>query len=279
MKKMSERIFVTGGASGLGREIALRWAREGAHVCIGDLNAARGHQVVAEIAKAGGIGLFVQCDVTRTEDLQGVADRLLGEWGGVDIVVNNAGVATAGTLEGEPLEQWQWILNINLLGVVRGCQVFTPLFRAQKSGQFINIASMAGLVHPPAMGSYNASKAAVVALSETLRLELAPDNISVTVVCPSFFQTNLTESLRSTDPNASVVMQKLFRKAKITAEEIADKVFAAARSKRFLVLPHADDRKAYLMKCFAPVSTYLGIMTRMTGNSFRRFRTVPAGQR
>jgi len=270
MKNMSQKIFITGGASGLGREIALRWAREGAHVCIGDLNVERGNAVAAEIAKAGGIALFIPCDVTKTEDLQNVADRLLREWGGVDIVVNNAGVATSGTLESESLEQWQWILNINLLGVVRGCQVFAPLFRAQKSGHFINIASMAGLLHPPGMGSYNASKAAVVALSETLRLELAPDNIGVSVVCPSFFQTNLIESLRSADPNAALVIQKLFRKARITAAEIADKIFFAVPAGRFLVLPHADDRKAHLIKRLMPTSMYLNWMMKITRKSFRR---------
>ncbi|WP_034349354.1 SDR family oxidoreductase [Noviherbaspirillum massiliense] len=272
---MTTRIFVTGGASGLGREIALRWARTGARVCIGDLNDERGQGVAAEIAKMGGSALYRRCDVTKTEDLQAVADLLQREWGGVDIVVNNAGVATAGELSGETIEQWQWILNINLLGVVRGCQVFAPLFKAQGSGRFVNIASMAGLVHPPAMGSYNASKAAVVALSETLHLELAHDGIGVTVVCPSFFRTNLNESLRSSDPNAAVVMEKLFRKARITAPEIADRIFDAVRANRFLVLPHADDRKAYLMKCYAPVRTYLNIMAKMT-RGFRSSRARTA---
>lgn len=267
---MTTRIFITGGASGLGREIALRWAREGARVCIGDLNTQRGASVEAEIRSLGAEGVFFQCDVTRMEDLRAVADDLRAMWGGVDIVVNNAGVATAGALESEPLEQWQWILNINLLGVVRGCQAFLPLFRAQNRGHFVNIASMAGLVHPPGMGSYNASKAGVVALSETLRLELAPENIGVTVVCPSFFQTNLTESLRSTDPNAGKVMNKLFSKARITAAEIADRVFFGVRDKHFLVLPHKDDRKAHAMKRFLPVSIYLNVMAKITGKSFRR---------
>ncbi|WEF31735.1 SDR family oxidoreductase [Pseudoduganella chitinolytica] len=265
---MSDRIFITGGASGLGHEIALRWARTGARVCIGDLHDVRGAQVEAEIREAGGTALFVHCDVTSSADLQAVAQRLASEWGGVDIVVNNAGVATAGTLEAEPIEQWEWILNINLLGVVRGCQAFAPLLRAQQRGHIVNIASMAGLVHPPGMGSYNASKAAVVAFSETLHLELVNDNIGVSVVCPSFFQTNLVESLRSTDPKAAAGVQKLLNKGRITAAGVADSVFNAVQANQFLVLPHADDRKTFRMKSWLPRRTYLNKMRHLTRKSF-----------
>lgn len=261
---------MTGGASGLGREIALRWAREGARVCIGDVNDARGRAVVSEINAAGGVGMYLPSDVTKVEELRTVAKTLEREWGGVDVVVNNAGVATAGTLETESIEQWEWILNINLLGVVRGCQVFAPVFRSQGFGHLVNIASMAGLVHPPAMGSYNAAKAAVVAFSETLRLELEADNIAVTVVCPSFFQTNLTESLKSADPNAAAMMKRLFSKARITAAGIADAVYTGVSEKRYLVLPHRNDRKAHLVKRFLPVHRYLKFMAKLTGKSLRR---------
>lgn len=275
---MSDRIFITGGASGLGREMALRWARTGARVCIGDLNDARGAQVEAEIRQAGGTGLYVHCDVTSSDDLQAVAQRLVGEWGGIDIVVNNAGVATAGTVNAEPIEQWQWILNINLLGVVRGCQVFAPLLRAQQRGHIVNVASMAGLVHPPGMGSYNASKAAVVAFSETLYFELANDNVGVSVVCPSFFQTNLAESLRTTDPKAAAGVAKLLSKGRISAAGVADSVFNAVQANQFLVLPHADDRKTHLMKRFMPLRTYLNKMRHLTRKSFPGGRAATAAK-
>jgi len=272
---MSDRIFITGGASGLGREIALRWARAGARVCIADLHDERGATVAAEIAQAGGTALFLHCDVTNGDDLHAAAQRLGAEWGGVDVVVNNAGVATAGVLNAEPIEQWQWILNINVLGVVRGCQAFAPMLRAQRRGHIVNIASMAGLVHPPGMGSYNASKAAVVAFSETLYLELANDDVGVSVVCPSFFQTNLAESLRTTDPKAAAAVQRLLRKGRITAAGVADSIFNAVQDNRFLVLPHADDRKTYLMKCYLPVRTYLKKMLHLTRKSFPGARAAP----
>lgn len=261
---MKKRIFVTGGASGLGREIALRWAREGALICIGDLNDARGQETLELIATAGGKGLYRHCDVTRMEDLQAVASELQRVWGGVDVVFNNAGVATAGALASEPIEQWQWVLNINLLGVVRGCQAFAPLFKAQGKGHFVNTASMAGLVHPPMMGSYNAVKAAVVAFSETLRVELASQNIGVTVVCPSFFRTNLTESMRSNSPAAAQKIERLFEKAPITAAEIADRIYRAVEKNQYLILPHSGDRKAYWFKRILPVGAYLNFMTKKT---------------
>ncbi|MGO4450096.1 SDR family oxidoreductase [Phyllobacterium sp. TAF24] len=272
---MKKRIFVTGGASGLGREIALRWAREGALICIGDLNDARGQETLDLIKAAGGEGIYRHCDVTKLEDLQAVAGELLRQWGGVDVVFNNAGVGTAGALASETIEQWQWVLDINLLGVVRGCQAFAPVFKAQGKGHFVNTASMAGLVHPPMMGSYNAVKAAVVAFSETLRVELAPNNIGVTVVCPSFFRTNLTESLRS--PAAAAKIERLFEKAPITAAEIADRIYRAVEANQYLVLPHAGDRKAYFFKRFMPVNAYLNFMTRKT-RSFHKLGQSQSGK-
>jgi NAD(P)-dependent dehydrogenase (short-subunit alcohol dehydrogenase family) len=130
---------------------------------------------------------FLPCDVTKETDLAAAAQWLETNWGGVDVVINNAGVAAAGGIADYELPDWEWILDINLLGVVRGCKVFTPLFRRQGGGRFINIASMAGLMNLPKMAPYNASKAAVISLSETLAYELAADNIKVSVVCPSFF--------------------------------------------------------------------------------------------
>ncbi|MBA8876371.1 SDR family oxidoreductase [Phyllobacterium myrsinacearum] len=266
---MKKRIFVTGGASGLGREIAVRWAREGALICIGDLNDVRGQETLDLIRAAGGEGIYRHCDVTKLADLQAVAAELQQTWGGVDVVFNNAGVATAGALTGETIEQWQWVLDINLLGVVRGCQAFAPVFKAQGKGHFVNTASMAGLVHPPMMGSYNAVKAAVVAFSETLRVELAPNNIGVTVVCPSFFRTNLTESMRSNSPAAAQKIERLFEKAPITAAEIAERIYRAVETNQYLVLPHSGDRKAYWFKRLMPVNAYLNFMTKKT-RSFHR---------
>jgi NAD(P)-dependent dehydrogenase (short-subunit alcohol dehydrogenase family) len=269
---MSEqRVFITGGASGLGRAIALRFAQAGWRVCIADVNDARGAETLQALAPLTPHAHYLRCDVTREEELLAVAGWLESHWGGVDVVVNNAGVAQAGAIEDVALSDWQWILDINLLGVVRGCKVFTPLFKRQRHGHFVNVASMAGLLDVPMMSSYNATKAAVVSLSETLQNELADDNIGVSLVCPSFFKTNLTDSLRTTDPGLRTAMGKLLDRSPITAEDIAEQIFQAVERREFYVLPHREGRQAWWMKRILPRGLYSSFMRkstrRMRGNA------------
>jgi NAD(P)-dependent dehydrogenase (short-subunit alcohol dehydrogenase family) len=256
-----QRIFITGGASGLGKAMALRFARAGWKVCIADLNDARGAETLAALGRDG---RFLRCDVTREEDLRAAAETLQARWGGVDVVVNNAGVAQAGAIEDVSIDDWRWIIDINLLGVVRGCKVFTPLFRRQGHGHFVNVASMAGLLDVPMMSSYNATKAAVVSLSETLHNELAEANIGVSVVCPSFFKTNLGDSLRTTDPRLGATMARLLERSAITADDVANDVFQAVEKRRFYVLSHAEGRRAWLMKRFLPRAIYARVMRKST---------------
>jgi NAD(P)-dependent dehydrogenase (short-subunit alcohol dehydrogenase family) len=258
-----QRIFITGGASGLGRALAGRYAAAGWRVCIADLNEARGEAAVRELTGAADV-LFTRCDVRCEQDLQAAAEALQARWGGVDVVVNNAGVAQAGAIEDVSLEDWQWILDINLLGVVRGAKVFTPLFKHQGHGHFINVASMAGLLDVPMMSSYNATKAAVVSLSETLQHELKDSGIGVTLVCPAFFKTNLGESLRTSSPAFRHTMDKLMASGRISAEEIAEQVFQAQQRGRFHCLPHADARWLWLLKRLLPRAAYARIIQRGT---------------
>lgn len=249
---MTTRIFITGGASGLGRAIALRYAREGARVCIGDIHDVRGHEAEAQLRACGADAFYLRCDVTQEESLQSALRELQTRWSGVDIVVNNAGVASAGRIETTPIEDWQWIININLLGVVRGCKVFTPQFKKQGHGHFVNVASMAGLMLLPAMDAYNVTKAGVIALSETLRYELEPLGVAVTVVCPSFFSTNLTESLRTSEPGMKAHMERLLAHSAVTADDIAEQVFEAVRQRTYMVMTHAFPRFAWYVKRVFP---------------------------
>lgn len=254
-----KRIFITGGASGLGRALAERYARGGFRVCIGDVNEARGKETVAAL---GASTRFLRCDVTREEDLAQAASWLAQHWGGVDIVANNAGVALAGAIEDTSLSDWQWIIDINLLGVVRGCKVFTPLFKQQRHGHFINISSLSGLVHLPMMAAYSASKAAVIAVSETLRLELEEHGVGVSVVCPAFFRTNLHESLRTANTQLAEMTRKLVASAPIGAEVVADKVYHGVARGDFHILPHGEGRFAWMLKRMTPYSLYLAAMRR-----------------
>ncbi|MFE8598299.1 SDR family oxidoreductase [Archangium violaceum] len=270
----NQRIFITGGASGLGQAIALRYARAGWRVCIADVNDTRGAETLKTLSSLTQHAHYLRCDVTREEDLRAASEWLASNWGGVDVVVNNAGVAQAGAIDEVALDDWQWIIDINLLGVVRGCKVFTPLFKHQGHGHFVNVASMAGLLDVPMMSSYNATKAAVVSLSETLHNELADHHIGVSLVCPSFFKTNLTESLRTSNAGLRTAMGKLLERSPITADDIADQIFRAVERRDFYVLPHPDGRKAWLMKRLLPRNIYASVMRKST----RRMRGYGGAQ-
>lgn len=240
------RVLITGAASGLGRAIALAYAKRGAHILIADIHAERAAESVALCVNAGAAAAeFLALDITAEHDFIRTQEWLVNTWGGVDVVVNNAGVAGGGSFEGISEDDWLWMLNVNLLGVVRGCRIFTPLFKAQKSGQFINIASMAGLLNPPSMANYNVAKAGVISLSETLASELSPWNIRTLAVAPSYFQTNLGESLRTHDATLSHALSKLLSSSELNASDIAEGIVQAAERGDALYLPHAHAQAAW----------------------------------
>ena len=255
---MTQRILITGAGSGLGRALALYFSAKGYRAACTDRDVAGAEETLRLLTAAGGKGLAFPLDVTSEESFRAAAERLKAEWGGVDVVVNNAGVATAGTVAEAPLEQWNWVLNINLLGCVRGCKVFAPLLTAQKSGHIVNVASFAGIANPPAMASYNVAKAGVISLSESLRYEMAPHGVGVSVVCPEFFKTNLLKTsegapgMADAAPQMNKIVHKLMERATVTAEDVAADIFDAVQKKRFLVITHPDARKRYHIKRVAP---------------------------
>jgi NAD(P)-dependent dehydrogenase (short-subunit alcohol dehydrogenase family) len=252
----SKRVFITGGASGLGRALGERYAAAGWRVCLADIHARRGAEALAALQARGAEVAFLQCDVTCDEALAQAAAWLENAWGGVDLVFNNAGVAVVGPIEDVPLEDWQWILDVNLLGVVRGCRAFTRLLKRQGGGHLVNIASMAGLVHPPFMAPYNAAKAAVVALSETLQAELAPHGIKVSVVCPLFFRTHLLETARCPDPEWLCKVKGLVTEAQLGAEDIAKEVYRQVEQGTFRILTDNGGRRAWQLKRWLPFSLF-----------------------
>ena len=267
------RLLITGGATGLGKSIAMSWAKHQASnlkICIADIHQARAEETVSELKQLGVDAFYQHCDITQTADVEETAAAINEKFQGVDIVINNAGVATGGALQDESIEQWQWVLDINLLGMVRVSQAFLPMFKSQGHGYFINIASQAGLTPIPFMGSYNAVKAAVVGLSETMKLELIHDNVDVSVVCPSFFKTNLDESMRSDDPAMHKMMNRFFEKAQMTTEQVADSIYQQAQARTFLILTHKEGKKAYLLKKLLPSKTYIKTMLKQT-KAMKRF--------
>ena len=277
-----KRIFITGGASGLGRALAERHARAGWRVCIGDLDMERCAGALAAIRVHSPSSHALACDVTREDALQAAADWLQREWGGVDVVVNNAGVAQMGGIAETSLEDWRWAVDINLLGVARGCKVFVPLLRARdaggRGGQLVNIASMAGLVHMPQASAYNATKAAVVALSETLQLELEADGIRVSVVCPAFFRTGLAGNMRAANPALEGMTKRLVERARIGADEIADRIFDGMARGDPHILTHPEARRFWRMRRLLPYRLYLALMRRQLSRVAARMRRKAASR-
>jgi NAD(P)-dependent dehydrogenase (short-subunit alcohol dehydrogenase family) len=239
-------VLITGAASGLGLALVGRLVERGCRVLATDVQPER----PAALDGLDNVS-YLRLDVTQDVDWATARDWVVEQWDGLDLLFNNAGVAAGGRIELTEMDQWQWIVDINLLGVARGCRTFAPLMKAQGSGHIVNTASAAGLIHPPRMSEYNAVKAGVVALSETLLHELAPYGVKVSVVCPTFFKTNLTESLRGKDEAAQKSAAKLIDRSKVTADDIAAEVVKGVDKGRHIILTDRDGRIAYAAKRFA----------------------------
>jgi NADP-dependent 3-hydroxy acid dehydrogenase YdfG len=180
------------------------------------------------------------------------AREFLAENGGIDLLFNNAGVAVGGAIEQVPLADWEWIVGVNLWGPVHGCRAFLPAMLAERSGHLVNVASLAGLLFPPRMGPYNVTKSSVVALSETLRGELAGTGVGVSLLCPSLFPTELATSSRA-DARVRGKVQHLMDTGEMTAEEVARVVLEAVAGGRFYILPQRDARFFWRMKRLSPL--------------------------
>jgi NAD(P)-dependent dehydrogenase (short-subunit alcohol dehydrogenase family) len=242
----NDRILVTGAASGLGLALVRQLSERGCRVLATDVHAEM-HESLLALPDVE----YLRLDVTQDVDWATARDWVVERWDGLDVLFNNAGVAAGGRIELTEMDQWQWIVDINLLGVARGCRTFAPMLKAQGRGHIVNTASAAGLVHPPRMTEYVAVKAGVVALSESLLHELRPYGVGVSVVCPTFFRTNLTESLRGKDESAQRSAAKLIDRSKVSADAIATAVLAGVEKGRHIVLTDRDGRIAYAAKRFA----------------------------
>jgi NAD(P)-dependent dehydrogenase (short-subunit alcohol dehydrogenase family) len=252
---MQNRMMITGAGSGLGREIALRWAREGWRLALADVNEAGLGETLELVRAAGGDGFAKSCDVRDYSQLTALAQACEAKFGGIDVIVNNAGVASGGFFDELSLEDWDWQIAINLMGVVKGCKAFLPLLERSK-GKIVNIASMAALMQGPAMSNYNVAKAGVVALSESLLIELKMQEIGVHVVCPSFFQTNLLDSFRGPTPAMKAQVGKLLESSPISAADIADYIYQEIAKGEFMILPHEQGRMAWALKQKNPQLLY-----------------------
>lgn len=234
-----KRVLVTGAASGLGAALVRRFAARGDQVLSTDL---------ADSVEVPEGTVYQRLDVRSIADWEAARERVVAVFGGLDILVNNAGIAGGGRIDNTDPDEWRRLLDVNVLGVANGCSTFAPVFKQQGNGQFVNIASLAGLVHPAGMSAYAATKAAVVGLSESLKHELQPWGVDVSVVCPSFFRTNLAASLNDSDPLMASISAKLITKSPLDADAMAERVLNGVDHRVFLILPDAPAQKAYWTK-------------------------------
>jgi NAD(P)-dependent dehydrogenase (short-subunit alcohol dehydrogenase family) len=253
MKKFpKKRVVITGSAGGLGRALAVEFAKKGWKALVSDLNMEGANETVKLVEAAGGQGFAVECDVTQFEQVEKLADSAVSKWGGADIIVNNAGVLNVGVMEKIKLEDWRWIIDINLMGVIHGCKAFIPLFKKQGSGHIVNIASAAGFCAMAEMAPYNVTKAGVISLSETLRPELAHQNIGISVACPTFFKTNLMDRTRSSNQKAYDRMDAFFEKSMGSAESVSRHIIKSVKRNKTYVVTQPDAKFWWFLKRHFP---------------------------
>ncbi len=251
MQEFEGRVaVVTGAASGIGFATASRLAQEGMRVVLADIERGPLADAVAKLEKAGREVLGVPTDVSQWDDLQNLAERSIAAFGKVNVVHNNAGVVRAGRMEELSLSDWEWVLGVDLWSVIYGVKTFLPLIREAGEGHIVNTASSAGLQASPEIGPYNVAKFGVVALTETLQMELAAEKspIGASVLCPGAIATRIAESERNrTEATADTETNQRFTEmaGKIVSkghspESVAELVFEGIRDQAFWILTHPD---------------------------------------
>jgi short-subunit dehydrogenase len=258
-------IAITGAGSGFGAAIANHYASIGWNVAVTDISESRAIQTLSKIEKPGSNHFAMALDVTKEQDWQKLQATVNHKWGGLEVLVNNAGVAASGNIEDTSIEDWTWVLDIDLMGVVRGCHQFAGMMKSQKAGHIVNIASFAGLAGLPFVSAYGVAKAGVVALSEALRAEMHPFGVGVTVACPAFVKTGLLDTFRSASPDTTAKVERWMETSGVTAEQVAVKIAEAVSKNKFLLLTHAQTRTAWRMKRWFPNRYFKMIAKRSTG--------------
>ncbi len=257
--------FVTGGAQGIGFAIAEALAKRGANIMLADINEAGLKAAKEKLSKLNTQIDYCICDVATAEAVQAGADKTIERFGKVHYVVNNAGVGLGGEVGETPLKDWRWIVDINLMGVVYGCEIFTPLIKSHgEGGHIVNTASMAGHISLGGMGPYHATKFAVVGYSECIRQELEPHKIGVSALCPGWVQTEIHLSSKNSPTNAGIeaAPNEQFMeiadliKNGLEPERLGEWVADSIEANRAYIFTHPDMRPAIEMRYHALQADY-----------------------
>jgi NAD(P)-dependent dehydrogenase (short-subunit alcohol dehydrogenase family) len=262
MKDFKDKVAViTGGASGLGLAMARRFAAEGMKLVLADVEEEALRKVETEFRKAGVPVIGIRTDVSRAQDVERLAEKTLATFGGVHLLCNNAGVGPGGVVWENTVADWEWVLGVNVWGVIHGVRVFLPIMLRQDADcHVVNTASVAGLLSVPNMGIYCVSKHAVVTLTECLYHDVAQrsSRVGVSLLCPAYVPTGIIDSERNRPallrnaqrPRTSEelardeAMRKAVLSGKISAEQVAEMVFDAVQTNRFYILTHPKIKDA-----------------------------------
>ena len=283
MKDVSGKVaFITGGASGMGLAMARSFSAAGMKVAIADIEQGALDRVIAEFKKTNAKVIGLKVDVTNRDAMEKAARDTIAAFGKVHVVCNNAGVAVGGPVDAMTYKDWDWVMRVNLDGVVNGVQTFVERIKSHgEGGHFVNTASMAGHLAIPGLGVYNTTKFAVVGLSDTMRADLAPHNIGVSVLCPGVVSTNIfnsgrnrPEDLKGETDTASLVLtadandaERAARMQQIMAGAldpavVGDMVLAAIQANDPYIFTHpelkamVDERSAAINASFARWAQY-----------------------
>jgi short-subunit dehydrogenase len=252
-------VLITGAGSGLGLALAKQYAAQGARIALADIRDDRLSQ--AQEALSGTGHLRIVLDVGSDVAWANALERVRSEWGVLDVLINNAGIASSGDFIDTSMQEWLRVMDINTSSVHRGCSTFLPMLVQSSRAQVINVASFAGLASAPDTGVYGVSKAAVLAYSEILRAQVFARGVKVACLCPSFFQTNLLESFSPGHERMKKTATKLMQAGQMSADDVARYTIEAAERGEFLLLPHRETRIQARIKRWFPGYYFRRLLT------------------
>jgi len=261
-------VLITGAASGIGQATAIEFAGRGADLVVSDINETGLARTVSAVRAKGRRALGLRIDVADAGQVEAMIDSTLQEYGRIDILMNNAGVALAGEMRHLALKDWEWIMGINLWGAIYGIHYAPPHMIQQGSGYIVNVASSAGLIASPGMSAYTTTKFGLVGLSEVLFNEVRRHGIGVTVVCPGFVRTPIFSKTEVRGIKDDDQARKVPPFIGITQETCARNIVEAVRKNKPLIIPGPEMKFLYGCKRFAP-GIYKGLI-KMMGWHFRR---------
>ncbi|MCF6319101.1 MAG: SDR family NAD(P)-dependent oxidoreductase [Proteobacteria bacterium] len=250
-----KNILITGAASGLGKAVANKYASQGWRILAVDIQDDLGQAFVDELNSSGKRAEYYHCDIGHKKNFDVLYQQISAKHKCIDVLFNNAGIASVGTLASTTEDEWDRLIRLDLMSVIYGTMAMMPLLHNSPKAHIVSTASFAGIALMPGMMSYNVTKAGVIAFSETLQGELALHNIGVSVACPAFFQTNLVNSMTDASDRTKGFISNQMQTSGVTADDVANDIYQSVENNVFMIISHQQSRRQYLLKRLFPVRT------------------------